>query len=376
MTATAAGNSNFSTTSIKLRTDDNREESRPHPPQRRSDPKMILTIARTLWAWFSPTIDALFARSLPFSYRWRLLALQPISLLTYSIASIPWIFSRTFRTEYLPISADRTLRVLVFDNPQPKNPQGKLRPLHLDVHGGAFIGGLPEANASFCVRLASETGAIVFSTTYRLAPVHPFPAAIDDVDAVLAYLRAHAVEKYGADPNLVTVSGDSAGGNLALAASLSAPRGVVKASVTFYAAVNLQLKPWEKPQGLPPSAGGMARKPVKDPMAFLLPLFDSYAGPVREREMENPRMSPFLGRVEDLPEDMLLVVPALDILVKEQLDFVQRLRGELCGESRRVETLNVEKGFHGYLGGKFFLAAGMCFLADFGQYLRPLSHKR
>lgn len=124
--------------------------------------------------------------------------------------------------------------------------------------------------------------------------MHPFPAAIDDVDAVLAYLRVHAVEKYGADHDLVTVSGDSAGGNPALAASLSAPRGVVKASVTFYAAVNLQLKPWEKPPGLPPSAG-VARKPVKDPMAFLLPLFDSYAGPVREREMGNPKMSPFLG---------------------------------------------------------------------------------
>lgn len=84
---------------------------------------MILTVARTLRAWFSPTIDALFARNLLFSYRWRLLALQPISLLTYSIASIPWIFSRTFRTEDLPISPDRTLRVLDFDNPQPKKPQ-------------------------------------------------------------------------------------------------------------------------------------------------------------------------------------------------------------------------------------------------------------
>jgi acetyl esterase/lipase len=313
---------------------------------------MIVTLARTLRAWFSPSIDALFARNLPFSYRWRLLALQPISLLTYSIASFPWLFSRSFRTEYLPISPNRTLRVLVFDNPKAKK-QNKLRPLHLDIHGGAFIGGLPEANAPFCTRLARDTGAIVFSTTYRYAPVHPFPAAIDDVDAVLAYLRAHAVEKYGADPDLVTVSGDSAGGNLALAASLSAPHGVVKASVTFYAAVNLQLKPWEKPQGLPPSAGGVAREPVKDPMAFLLPLFDSYAGPVREREMENPRMSPFLGKVEDLPRDMMLVVPALDILVKEQLEFGERLKGEFQGKGRRVETLYVEKGFHGYLGGKF-----------------------
>lgn len=59
--------------------------------------------------------------------------------------------------------------------------------------------------------------------------------------------------------------------------------------------------------------------------------------------------------MEDLPRDMLLVVPALDILVKEQLEFAERIRGELGGDTRRVETLYVEKGFHGYLGGKFVL---------------------
>jgi acetyl esterase/lipase len=111
------------------------------------------------------------------------------------------------------------------------------------LYGGAFVGGLPEANAPFYDRLARETGAVVVSTTYRLVPAYPFPAAIDDVDAVLAYLRAYTVERYGADPDLVTVSGYSAGGNLALEMTLSALRGTVKANVTFYTAVDLRLKP-------------------------------------------------------------------------------------------------------------------------------------
>ncbi len=318
---------------------------------------MILTIARGLRAWFSPAIDAIFSRNLPFSYRWRLLLLQPISLMTYSIAAAPWIFSRAYTVEYIPVSPGHKLRVIVFNKAKPNSDRhvnGKsLRPIHLDIHGGAFIGGLPEANATFCGRLARETGAIVFSTSYRYAPCNTFPAAIDDVDAVLAYLRKHAVDKYGANPDLITVSGDSAGGNLALATSLSVPRGVVKASVTFYAAINLRLKPWEKPRPQVPGQSG----PAKDPLSFLLPLFDAYASAAREKEMDNPRLSPYLAKLEDLPQDILLVVPAIDILVHEQLTFAERLRGEIEREERfkgrRVETLYVEKGFHGYLGGKF-----------------------
>ncbi|KAK1751411.1 Alpha/Beta hydrolase protein [Echria macrotheca] len=308
---------------------------------------MLLTASRTLRSWFRPAIDALFGRNLPFAYRWRLLLLQPISLITYSIATIPWLFSRPFKAEYITVAPGRTLRILVFNQYGP-NKEGKLRPLHLDIHGGAFVGGLPEANAQFCARVAEQTGAVVFSTSYRYAPAHPFPAAIDDVDAVLAYLRKHAIEKYGADPNLITVSGDSAGGNLALATALSAP-GAVKASVTFYASINLRLSPWQKPYGMPGTT-----KRLKDPFSFLLPLFDSYPGPVRDRELNNPRMSPYLAKLDDLPENMLLVVPAVDILVYEQLSFAKRLTEEM-GESedyagRSVGTLYVEKGFHGYLG--------------------------
>lgn len=306
----------------------------------------MLTIARTLHNWFRPAIDAVFARNLPFNYRWRLLLFQPLALIVNSIGVIPYIFSRPFTVDYLPIAPGRVVRVLIFNKAGGDRP-GKLRPLHLNIHGGAFLGGLPENNAGWCARIAQETGAVVVSTEYRYAPAHPFPAAHDDVDAVLAFLRRHASAKYGADPDLITVSGDSAGGNLALATAASVP-GIIKASVTFYASINLQLSPLEKPRP--------ANFPKRDPAQFLLPLFDSYPGPVREREFNNPRMSPYLARLEDLPESMLLVVPAVDILVHEQLTFAERLKSEIVNDpkyaDRRVETLYVEKGFHGYLQGK------------------------
>ncbi|OBT81778.1 hypothetical protein VE02_09669 [Pseudogymnoascus sp. 03VT05] len=282
-------------------------------------------VLRTISSWFRPAIDAIFSPTLPWSLRWRLLALQPISLLNYSINSFPYLFSRPFKVDWLPITPDRSLRVLVFKSASPTGDESRPRPLHLDVHGGGFIGGLPEA-------------------TRHSAP-HTFPAAIDDVDAVVAYLRRHAGERYNADPSLITVSGFSVGGNLALATALSVPARGVKAAVTFYVVVDLRLSPAEKPKPV-----GF---PAKDPLAFLQPLFDSYPAPSRAENMDNPRLSPIVADIESLPENILMVVPGIDILVHEQITFIQRLKEEggkdAKGADRRFETLYDEEGFHGYL---------------------------
>ncbi|KFY65555.1 hypothetical protein V496_02498 [Pseudogymnoascus sp. VKM F-4515 (FW-2607)] len=247
--------------------------------------------------------------------------------------------------DWLPITQTRSLRVLVFKSASPTGDESRPRPLHLDVHGGAFVGGLPESDAMFCARLARETGAVVISTTYRYAPKHTFPAAIDDVDATLVYLRQHAEERYNADPSLITVSGFSAGGNLALATALSAPAGVVKAAVTFYGAVDLRLSPAEKPK---PTGF-----PATDPLVFLQPLFDSYAALSRAENMNNPRLSPIVADIKSLPENILMVVPGIDILAHEQITFIKRLNEEVAkdtkGHDRRFEMLYDDEGFHGYL---------------------------
>ena len=105
------------------------------------------------------------------------------------------------------------------------------------------MGGIPEYNAELSNEICKGTGAVVVSISYRYAPKYVFPAAIDDVDEILCYLRENAKEKYGADPCLMTVSGLSAGGNLALAAAQQpechAPSPTsIKAAVTFYAVVS------------------------------------------------------------------------------------------------------------------------------------------
>ncbi|KAJ6439376.1 pathway-specific nitrogen regulator [Purpureocillium lavendulum] len=333
-------------------------------------------VLEALHRWFRPLLVALFNPRLSWSIRWRTLLLQPISLITYSINTIPYLFSRPFVVEHLPIAPGRSLRVLVFKAPghgarsagnddddgqrpeeeeqqqQPQPPPQPLRPLHVEIHGGSFIGGLPESNAAFDARVAAETGAVVVSLSYRYAPEHVFPAAIDDVDAAVSWIAAHAAARWGADPALMTVGGFSAGGNLAVAATQRPERQApsptrVRAIVTFYAALDLRLRPDEKPRP--------AGFPASDPLRVLLPLFDAYMAGARRAHVDDARLSPALARRETLPERILLVVPAVDILFAEQMAFAERVNGEderegrRTGGRRRIETMVVDGMFHGYL---------------------------
>lgn len=206
---------------------------------------MWQTLVGGLNRWFRPTFDALFGRNIPWTYRWRMLLMQPLAFITYSIHSLPYLYSRPFKTKWIKVSSGQTLRILILKDVNPRfNRNGELRPLHLDIHGGAFIGGQPEEGLPFLRRLAKETGAVVISTSYRFAPRYPFPAAIDDVDGVVKYLQDHAVAEWGANPELMTVSGWSAGGNLALAASQQPTchlpsTTAFKGYVSFYGVVSM-----------------------------------------------------------------------------------------------------------------------------------------
>ncbi|MFI0449585.1 alpha/beta hydrolase [Actinomadura sp. 6N118] len=96
-------------------------------------------------------------------------------------------------------------------------------PLLVYYHGGGFLLGSLDTHDSLCRHLAANAAVRVLSVGYRLAPEHPFPAAVDD--ALAAY--EHAVknaESFGADPHTVAVGGDSAGGNLAAVVSHHAER--------------------------------------------------------------------------------------------------------------------------------------------------------
>lgn len=114
------------------------------------------------------------------------------------------------------------------------------RPVVLNLHGGGWCQGEPRQSAWVASHVASRTGAVVVSPSYRLAPEHRYPAASDDAVAALEWLLAHASE-LGVDAGRVAVMGDSAGGNLAAVCALHArDRGVeLRGQVLIYPAVEI-----------------------------------------------------------------------------------------------------------------------------------------
>ena len=87
-------------------------------------------------------------------------------------------------------------------------------PVFIYLHGGGWSFGSVETVDRVCRRIADRSGCAVLSVDYRLAPEHPFPAALDDVEAVLAFVRKAGTD-LGVDPGRLAIGGDSAGAQLA-----------------------------------------------------------------------------------------------------------------------------------------------------------------
>lgn len=81
-------------------------------------------------------------------------------------------------------------------------------------HGGGWVIGDLDTHDGVCRSLASRSGHSVLAVDYRLAPEHPYPAAVDDAVAATSWASANAAG-FGLDPDRIGVGGDSAGGNLA-----------------------------------------------------------------------------------------------------------------------------------------------------------------
>lgn len=94
--------------------------------------------------------------------------------------------------------------------------EGDSLPVILYFHGGGYVlGGIDESEPE-ARRLAQETPALVVSASYRLAPEHPFPAAVTDAYDALIW-TAHNAGRWGGDASRLVVAGTSAGGGLAAA---------------------------------------------------------------------------------------------------------------------------------------------------------------
>ncbi len=134
----------------------------------------------------------------------------------------------------------------VLDVYQSKRANGApKKPAVLVIHGGGWVGGAKDnVFARLCLPFL-EKGFVVFNIEYRLAKAALAPAAVEDALTAAEWLRTNAA-KYGIDKNKIVVTGDSAGGHLALMVGLTpkqaklGPPGKVAAVINWYGITDVQ----------------------------------------------------------------------------------------------------------------------------------------
>ncbi len=199
----------------------------------------------------------------------------------------------------------------------PAGANGML-PAVLWIHGGGFTGGSPAQNDDLCLRIAEEARCFVVSVDYRLAPAHPFPAALDDCYAVLRWLAAPD-SGLGIDPGRIAVGGSSAGGNLAAAVALMArDRGEV------LLAFQLLVYPCLDDRHTTPSSHEMAAEGMIWNRAQSLRGWQLYLGSAGNGEVSPYAAPARVTNLAGLPPTYVMAAE-LDLLRDEDIEYAMRL---------------------------------------------------
>lgn len=161
------------------------------------------------------------------------------------------------------------------------------------LHGGGWCTGSLDTADVVARELCDGLPAVVVSVDYRLAPEHPWPAAIDDALAALRWVLDSATD-LGSDPGSVVVGGDSAGGNIAAALVQQARTAglPVAAQLLVYPALDLDVERSDRYPSLREFAEGYALPPenlriaVEQYVPAGADLADPRISPVRQQELE------------------------------------------------------------------------------------------
>lgn len=187
----------------------------------------------------------------------------------------------------------------------------------LQLHGGGYIGPMKNIYRDFAVQYSKRTmGGDVLTIDYRVAPEHPFPAALED--AVAAYLWLIEEKRYS--PDKIVVAGDSAGGGLALALCLylrdhgiPMPAGVIVMSP--WTDLTCSGETLETNFDEDPQFGG-----TKENMLYN----STYIG---DSDPTDPYMSPVFGEYHGFPP-VLMQAGSVEVLLSDTLRVADKLRKE------------------------------------------------
>ena len=217
-----------------------------------------------------------------------------------------------------PPKGTRAVRVTAGGVPAVRVTTPQSRDGHhlLYLHGGAYAYGAPTHYRDFIWRIADATGTSVLCIDYRLAPEHPFPAAVDDAASAYRWMLAE-----GAEPRRMAIMGDSAGGGLVFGALLK-----LRDDGAPMPAAAVALSPWTD---LALTAESLRLNADSDPMlnADQAQVFTAwYLGGA---DPKNPYASPLYGDMAGLPPS-LIQVGSDEILRDDAVRMADRLRSAGC----------------------------------------------
>ncbi len=209
-------------------------------------------------------------------------------------------------TEYEPVTADGITGEWVF---KKKHPSGRTL---LYLHGGGYVINSAKSHRSHVANIANAADARVLNIDYRLAPEHPFPAAVED--AVQAY---RWLLKQDIPPQQIAIAGDSAGGGLTVATMLA-----LKEAGDQLPGGGVCLSPWFD---LAMTGNSNKDKIKVDKILDPIDIENMAAHYLQQADPETPTASPLYGDLTGLPP-LLIHVGTDELLLDDSRRFAELAR--------------------------------------------------
>lgn len=260
--------------------------------------------------------------------------------------SLAGMFKNKFKTSCMPVDANGVpAEWIATSEAAPER-------VVLYFHGGSYNSGSLNSHRSLVANIAKTAGVRILNVDYRLAPEHPFPAAVED--AVTAY---QWLLKNNISPSQIIAAGDSAGGGLALALLLS-----LRDAGEHMPAAAVCLSPWTDLSCTGNSWKANAKKDFMLSLDLLLQSAQLYLG---NSDPRSPLASPLYADLKGLPP-VLIQVGSDEMILSDSTNFAEQARAQGVDI-----TLEIWEGMqHEWQFAANLLPEGKRALDHIGQYIK------
>jgi acetyl esterase len=222
----------------------------------------------------------------------------------------------------------------------PDHPRG----VYLHIHGGGWVLGAADLQDTMLERISRNAGLACVSVEYRLAPEDPYPAGPDDCEAAALWLLKNSKSEFGSD--LLTIGGESAGGNLSVVTLLRLRdrHGFTgfKAANLVFGAYDLSMTPSQK-------AFGDERLVLRT--IDIIKFSEAYLANVNVKDWRDPDISPLYADLTGMPP-ALFTIGTRDALLDDSVFMYTRW----ITSGNQAELAVYPGGAHGFTAFPFTLA--------------------